>query len=319
MGSGRALWRASLDGREAACRPLAAPGDFQDVVAVEGEIEGEVFLAYVERVTALGLLRLVDPDLDLESQPADVTALLLEHALEPLFAEAERLSGRRLQLRRVQGSVEGPDSDGYGLEASFAGVGPAMVALRGDRRLYEALFAFARSLPLDYGRVAGLGVKVSLRFAATTLSAPEAQALAPGDMVVLDGVDPARVTLVANEYAAASAQIAGASLRLTAPFKPPGAGLLGEYLMTNPYESDGAASERIGRLSDMPVRIVFEIGRLDVPLSELANAGEGHVFVLPTPLSSGCSLVSGGAVIGRGEIVKVGDQFAVRVTSLAPR
>lgn len=319
MGSGRAPWRANLDGREAACRPLVAPGYFKDAVAVEGEIEGEVFVAYAERATARELLRLVDPDLEFESQPPDVTALLLEHALEPLFAEAERLSGRRLQLRRAQAAPEGPDSDGYGLEASFAGIGPAMVALRGDRGLYEALFAFARSLPLDYGRVAGLRTRVSVRFAASALSAAEAQALAPGDMIVLDGVDPARVTLVANEYAAASAQIVGAGLRLTAPFRPAGSGLLGDFLMTNPYESDGAASERIGRLSDMPVRIVFELGRLDVALSELANAGEGHVFVLPTPLSSGCSLVSGGAVIGKGEVVKVGDQFAVRVTSLAPR
>jgi type III secretion protein Q len=94
----------------------------------------------------------------------------------------------------------------------------------------------------------------------------------------------------------------------------------GDFLMNDQASHADAFQETgLSRLADMPVRLIFEVGRIEVSLSELTNTGPGHVFVLPSGIEGGCAILSGGAVIGRGEIVEVAGQFGVRVTQLAAR
>lgn len=68
-------------------------------------------------------------------------------------------------------------------------------------------------------------------------------------------------------------------------------------------------------LDDLPVRLVFEAGRVEVPLGELGQVGPGHVFALPGTAGT-VDILANGRRIGQGELVQVGDAAGVRVLRL---
>ncbi|MEM8948504.1 MAG: type III secretion system cytoplasmic ring protein SctQ [Pseudomonadota bacterium] len=67
---------------------------------------------------------------------------------------------------------------------------------------------------------------------------------------------------------------------------------------------------------DLPIKLVFELGRLDLPLGELQEIGRGHVFQLERPLGQAVEIHAGGRRIGQGEVVRIDDQIGVRVVRL---
>jgi type III secretion protein Q len=315
--SGRMSWSWQGEPKGLTCKPTVVSTTFQDAMLIEGLLDSDRFTAHIERPVVASLLRRIDPDITVEAVSPETAALLLEHAVEELISHCEAISGKKLSLTQVISPAPPIERDELGLEFVWAELGPAFLAVRGPHPVYEALFAFARSLAIDFGRVSALTSQISIRLATTLLSAAELASLMPGDMLVIDRSELSSVVLVSNEYALAPAQINGTKIRISSAFQCGRYGNLGEFIMSGP--PDTGPAQPIARLADMPIKIAFELGRLDVPLAELASAGEGHVFILPTPLNMGCALVAGGAVIGRGEVVKVGEQFAVRVTSLVPR
>jgi flagellar motor switch/type III secretory pathway protein FliN len=68
------------------------------------------------------------------------------------------------------------------------------------------------------------------------------------------------------------------------------------------------------RLSDVSVRVQFEIGEVRVPLQELLAAKPGYVMELGQRIDQhSVSVVLDGAEIGRGRLVRVGDCLGVRL------
>jgi type III secretion protein Q len=319
LAAGRQNWTFPGEPKGFACRPRIVPANFNDPVTIEGDLNGDAFVAHIEGSVVKAALNGIDQDIVLDDLTPETTALLLEHALDHVFSHCHEKTGRRVTLKKVSAASTPAEPDSLGLEFTLGQTGPACIAIRGSSRVYEALFEFSRVLPVDFTKIGDLMSQVSIRLATAMLSAGELETLAPGDMVVIDRSDLSGVVLVCNEYAIAPAQITGTKIRISSSFQSGRYGNLGEFIMSSPTATDSGATQPIARLADMPVKVAFELGRLDISLSELASAGEGHVFILPTPLSNGCALVAGGAIIGRGEVVKVGDQFAVRVISMAPR
>lgn len=68
---------------------------------------------------------------------------------------------------------------------------------------------------------------------------------------------------------------------------------------------------------DVPVRLVCEIGRVEIPLGDLKALGEGSVLAIGGDVSEPVRLVANGQCVGRGELVKLGSGLGVRVTSFA--
>lgn len=77
---------------------------------------------------------------------------------------------------------------------------------------------------------------------------------------------------------------------------------------------DGAVDD--APIEEVPVRLVFELGRLEIPLGELGTIAPGHVFALGRDERQPIDLLVGGRRIGRGEIVSLGGALGVRVLSL---
>src|SRR5262249_52384648 len=72
----------------------------------------------------------------------------------------------------------------------------------------------------------------------------------------------------------------------------------------------------LAALNELPVRLVFELGRLELTLAELEVLGPGHVFALGRDQHQPVDILANGKRIGLGEIVAVGDALGVRVTRL---
>lgn len=67
---------------------------------------------------------------------------------------------------------------------------------------------------------------------------------------------------------------------------------------------------------EVPIKLVFELGRQEISLGRLQELGPGHVFQLDRPIGDAVDVFAGGRRVGQGEIVQVDDQVGVRMTRL---
>ena len=62
--------------------------------------------------------------------------------------------------------------------------------------------------------------------------------------------------------------------------------------------------------------IKIEIGRLKMTLDKLLNIEPGNILKLNTNLENGVNLIVNDKMIGRGELVSIGDLIGVRILNL---
>jgi type III secretion protein Q len=77
-----------------------------------------------------------------------------------------------------------------------------------------------------------------------------------------------------------------------------------------------AHQEQDTGFDDVPIKLVFELGRLEINLGRLQELGAGHVFELDRPLGEAVEVLAGGRRIGQGEVVKIDNQVGVRMVRL---
>lgn len=82
---------------------------------------------------------------------------------------------------------------------------------------------------------------------------------------------------------------------------------------TDGEDFEEEANEGAHPLSNLPVRLVFEVGRRTIPLDELKSLQEGFVFELMNPPSKPVTIRANGQIIGSGELLQIGDRVGVRV------
>ena len=85
---------------------------------------------------------------------------------------------------------------------------------------------------------------------------------------------------------------------------------------TDTFDPSRRASVDEGLLEQLPVRLVFEVGRLDLPLTEVRRLAPGYVLPLAKPAESAVDVVANGRKIGHGSLMKIGDSIGVRVERL---
>lgn len=260
------------------------------------------------------LLATVQPGLALPTEPA--RSLVLELALEPLLARLEARTGQTLRLLEVREAHAAKASlefeIGFGplrgkghldLFSPLDGLVPPPFLALGS--LLNLLPEQARPLPEDFPVTAAAEIG-TLRLAAGILRRAR-----PGDVLLPQDCPLARgeIALVVGELWA-SAEVAGEHLRLRGRFHP----------RPNPVESspmtaptEPARSPAEMDLDTIEITLVFECGRWPMTLGALRAAGEGHVFELGRPLDGPVDIIANGRLIGRGDIVRVGDTLGVRL------
>ncbi len=329
---------------------VPAPDRVEDPVRFALWLGGEAGLLTVPRRLLRRVLDGLDPAA--AAAGSDSLCLLLELALEPDLARLEAAApplsvelhpapDQMPQAARQDGLALGlrcRDALGEGFalrldlgEAAARAVTGALHATRGRRR----------ALP-------GLAVPVRVRALATDLPLAMLRALRHGDVILAasprPGV-PGGLLLVAGERICWRADQGGRGLVVVSPRLDARAAGLGEWMMTDDTPApaldgprlegprreargpdgrgpDGgdahgparpALADESASLDELPVRLVFELGRLEVPLAELEAIGPGHVFDLARDEEQPVDIVAHGRRIGRGRIVAVGDSLGVQV------
>ncbi|MGF3025710.1 type III secretion system cytoplasmic ring protein SctQ [Methylobacterium aquaticum] len=320
-----------------------APGAIRldPVPAVAGAVDlvldaaGERLVLRLPGTVLDRLARALQPDLPgLPGEPAG--SLLVELALAPLLAAAERITGTTLAVASVRASSEASSGhmtllvEGHLTGEPFRAqldLGPPSPAAPGSRRL-AAVLALIEAAPPRAAVLSAL--PVVLRFVAghVRLTARQLAGLEPGDAVLPDLWHPAsgEIRVVLGDGLVAVARTDCHTSTLRTPFGPAAldpAAASGDAAMTQVQAGTGAAVEGSGMpeagLDTVGVSLTFELGRRTLGLGELKGIGEGHVFDLGLDPAQPVDLVANGVRIGRGEIVEVGERIGVRVVRLFGR
>ena len=264
------------------------------------------------------ICRHADASISVASLRIDHAALLLEFALSGALEEIEAALGCTLSLASV-GKGSGQLATARGtfvpLALQLQGAGKFWCQLR-----LEAPYLLALSRYLD--RISGapdrhidVPLPVHLRWAVAELTLAELRGLAPGDIILADHSCRQTGTAVAvfGEHLVAPVELLRTGYRFGGkPRLAQGTGW--EWTLDRGALNTAGKSE--GSISDMPVRLFFELGQLEVDRSAVPQLKPGAVLGLARPLEEGVDIVADGARIGRGQITTVGDAVGIRVTRI---
>ena len=86
--------------------------------------------------------------------------------------------------------------------------------------------------------------------------------------------------------------------------------------MTGGFPVEAAVAANFHLLQDVDVKLTVEIGSTSLTLRELLALGEASVIELDREANELLDVFVNGTLIGRGEVVTVGEKFGVRMTEL---
>ena len=139
------------------------------------------------------------------------------------------------------------------------------------------------------------------------------------DVVLADlecGRDHTAMALVAGQIVIAGELSPAADIVVTAR-RIRRRGYSWEQNMGNPTEISGPTGVQDSDLDDLPVRLVFELGRVELSLGELQRLAPGALVPLARPLDEPVDIIANGRRLGRGALVQIGDGLGVRIVGLA--
>ncbi|WP_025855901.1 type III secretion system cytoplasmic ring protein SctQ [Pseudomonas sp. CHM02] len=301
----RRPWQGRCAGQElrvswaAEPQALAAP---RDVLLVLGRAPVRL------RLSAAALEQLLLPlglPFDVQHLPALPRSLLLELAVLDLIETLEPLLGHPVQLLETS-EGENVFAVQMALELTF-GNQPAVSA---QLDLSESAAVWVAQLLAQYGRVEpdplpALHQTLTVVAGRQWLSLGELHSLRPGDVLMLE--QGPGLLLDLDGRMQARCQYQGEVLRLQEALKAPF--LEPENTMT---DVDAATA-----LDDLPLKLVCQVGSLELTLAQLRELGAGSLLQLNTPGVDSVDLLVNGRRVGQGQLVKIGDGLGVRLLSFA--
>ncbi len=89
-----------------------------------------------------------------------------------------------------------------------------------------------------------------------------------------------------------------------------------EFQQLSPSRDSSGTTNNIDMLLDVKMPVAIELGRTEMPISELLSLGPGSVVELNKLAGEPVDLLVNNRVIARGEVVVVDENFGVRITLL---
>jgi flagellar motor switch protein FliN/FliY len=72
----------------------------------------------------------------------------------------------------------------------------------------------------------------------------------------------------------------------------------------------------LNMILDIPVHVHVELGSTEASIRNILNMGPGSIVELEREAGESADLMVNGKLIGKGDVVVVGDNFGIRITSL---
>ncbi|WP_407185400.1 type III secretion system cytoplasmic ring protein SctQ [Bradyrhizobium centrosematis] len=279
------------------------------------EVDGEALILSLPQALVQALLGTVQDGLTLPSEPS--LSLVLELAIEPLLAPLEIIVERNLQLVRTgEASTPRPYLEidvaygefvGKARLVLFPGLdGPVPPAFRA---LGELIGRLSRPAPR---LLSELSVIVAGHIGSLRVSTGILRRARQGDALLPDAIPLAQGQIILTaDHLWAAAAIDSDRLVLRGPFRLRSNPLKSEDVMTKGQVQQQPPSE--ADIDSIEITLIFECGRWPMQLGILRTINEGHVFQLGRPLDGPVDILANGQRIGRGDIVRIGDELAVRL------
>jgi type III secretion protein Q len=257
----------------------------------------------------------------LDGLSADVKGLaasmLLELALLDLIEPVERLSGQTLEVVELAHGGE-PDLVAHPLHVTLLvqlGEGAALpvplhLSVEAAHLVADLL---EQQASVDRHPVSALRLRLSVENGEALLSLGELRSLRAGDVLMLDGCpddDPdhqVRLVLPGRLHARATSSGEGICL-----LEPP----IAIHFAKDINMTESAIGPDLdSTLDELPMKLVCQVGSVELSLAQLRELGEGSLLPLSAPTRDGVDLMVNGRRIGQGQLVKIGDALGVRLLS----
>lgn len=262
-------------------------------------------------VAPVDLRRALDPALA-AAPDHPLAALAIEAALAPWLDAWELASGLALAL---DPSAPPPDprlATQAVLRIDAPGAPPGRLALTLAPETAERLAAVFDPDPgAGQAMIDALPIPARIVLGAVRLDLGTLVSLVPGDGFVLDalGALPPRQALLVFDHRPG----------FTIGLSPDHARVIGPAPAHSPGDTAMDAPEPFespGSLEDIPIRLSFELGRIELGLRDLRALGPGTVLPLSRPLAELVEITANGRRIGMGRLVEVGAGVAVQIVRL---
>jgi type III secretion protein Q len=241
----------------------------------------------------------------------ELAALLLEAVLSELLPVLEAAAGVSIAIESIGPApafVPAFRCD-VAIRHAFVETAAHLAADAAARPALGRLIGAAPSLPAP---CAGLPVPLAVRIGAVRLSLAELKGLEPGDVVFPDVACRAgEVLVVYGEGWSHAAKHDRGTVTVVGPRRPLALQDGGGWMA----DSDAAAPPA-ERLDQLPVTLVFELGRSELPLAAVQGLAPGAVIPLGRDPGEAVDIVANGRRIGRGEIVRIENELGIRVGRL---
>lgn len=220
--------------------------------------------------------------------------------------------------------LDAPESDLLWLDLELAptdDVSPQAGALRAPAAWLQGLLARLDAdprAPVDPGQWRQWPTVATIALPAPPLTLADVRSLRPGDVVVVGNTrqPPIHATAAGLRW---PVRPGPDGWRIDGPATPrPRSQEMfrmsdADSASDSPQSQDAAPEDPAARL---PVELEFDIGKLELRLSDIAGLQPGYVFALPVHLEgANVTIRANGRVAGQGELVAVGDTLGVRLLS----
>ncbi|KXF75049.1 hypothetical protein ATN84_20390 [Paramesorhizobium deserti] len=148
-----------------------------------------------------------------------------------------------------------------------------------------------------------------------SLTSAELVSLRPGDIVLMDEVrENEAKALLASRYVARALK-GPDGYRAAGPWRKSNQNQ--GTIMESKSRASGKPQAEDVDLNDLPVELVFEIGRRELSLGEIRQLGEGSLLLTSPGVDGAVDILANGRRIGKGDLVKIGEGLGVRVVRIA--
>ncbi|MGZ9706933.1 FliM/FliN family flagellar motor switch protein [Pseudomonas sp. GNP013] len=238
-------------------------------------------------------------------------SLLLELALLDLIEPLEQLTGQSLRVVEPSDAADSLGVLSLILQVQIAHQStwavPLLMSPDAARLIAELLdrHAAPATQPL-----ASMYLPLAVEGGEAWLSVSQLCSLRPGDVLMLEDWPGAQVRLLLGDRLQARAEREGDILTLLE--KPTAVNFFGgEHFMSETTVGPHLDTA----LDDLMLKLVCQVGSVDLSLAQLRELGEGSLVQLAPQLHTGVDLMVNGRRVGQGQLVKIGEGLGVRLSS----
>lgn len=292
------------------------PVDMQEEIRLT--LDGHEVVLSLQRPLLAPLLRRAGLTSDRDALRADpgLAALVLEHILTDALEVAENRLGRSIRVMAVTSSrtAQARRTPTLALRAVGSPWGgvvriDAHAATDAAAALLQSVLTHIAAKP-DAAAV-DVVIAAQLISAGHRLSVGDLGALCPGDGLLLDPLWSPDTDLALLLAGRAVAPVTRSGTHLTLGEAPRPLSRPEETVMT--FADPGESFV----LDELPVTVVIELDRIELPLANLAGLQAGSVIPCNRPLPDSVRVLVNGRIFATAELVQVGGRFGLRITALA--